>query len=95
MRRPARAAARCSPRPIPGEEKVVTFKALMPGLVRLPLRHAEVPHHITNGMYGLILVEPEGGLPTGGPRILRHAGRALHGAAASARRAIRRWTTTS
>jgi hypothetical protein len=22
-----------------------------------------VPHHITNGMYGLILVEPEGGLP--------------------------------
>ena len=34
--------------------------------------------HIGNGMYGLILVEPKDGLPEGGPRVLRDAGRVLH-----------------
>ena len=46
----------------PGEEKMVTFKALNPGLY---IYHCAVPPvamHISNGMYGLILVEPEGGL---------------------------------
>jgi nitrite reductase (NO-forming) len=47
----------------PGEEKVVTFKALIPGLFVYHCATPSVPHHITNGMYGLILVEPEGGLP--------------------------------
>jgi nitrite reductase (NO-forming) len=47
----------------PGQEKVVTFKALIPGLFIYHCATPSVPHHITNGMYGLILVEPEGGLP--------------------------------
>jgi nitrite reductase (NO-forming) len=47
----------------PGTQKGFTFKALNPGLY---VYHCAVPmaaQHIANGMYGLILVEPEGGLP--------------------------------
>jgi len=47
----------------PGVTKGFTFKALNPGLY---VYHCAVPvaaQHIANGMYGLILVEPEGGLP--------------------------------
>ncbi len=47
----------------PGESKGFTFKALNPGLY---VYHCAIPtaaQHIANGMYGLILVEPEGGLP--------------------------------
>ena len=47
----------------PGEEKGFTFKALNPGLY---IYHCATPMHamhISNGMYGLILVEPENGLP--------------------------------
>jgi len=47
----------------PGQEKIVTFKALIPGLFVYHCATPSVPHHITNGMYGLILIEPEGGLP--------------------------------
>ncbi|HET9716265.1 MAG TPA: copper-containing nitrite reductase [Pseudolabrys sp.] len=47
----------------PGQEKIVTFKALVPGLFVYHCATPSVPHHITSGMYGLILVEPEGGLP--------------------------------
>jgi nitrite reductase (NO-forming) len=47
----------------PGQEKIVTFKALVPGLFVYHCATPSVPHHITNGMYGLLLVEPEGGLP--------------------------------
>jgi nitrite reductase (NO-forming) len=47
----------------PGQEKIVTFKALVPGLYVYHCATPSVPHHITNGMYGLILVEPEGGMP--------------------------------
>jgi nitrite reductase (NO-forming) len=47
----------------PGDEKVVTFKALTPGLFVYHCATPSVPQHITNGMYGMILVEPEGGLP--------------------------------
>jgi nitrite reductase (NO-forming) len=47
----------------PGQEKIVTFKALVPGVFVYHCATPSVPHHITNGMYGLILVEPEGGLP--------------------------------
>ena len=47
----------------PGQEKIVTFKALVPGLYVYHCATPSVPHHITNGMYGLVLVEPEGGLP--------------------------------
>jgi nitrite reductase (NO-forming) len=47
----------------PGETRSFTFKATTPGLY---VYHcATMPHaeHIANGMYGMILVEPEGGLP--------------------------------
>ena len=47
----------------PGETKGFIFKALNPGLF---VYHCATPmhaQHISNGMYGLILVEPAGGLP--------------------------------
>jgi nitrite reductase (NO-forming) len=47
----------------PGETGQFSFKALKAGLY---VYHCAVPmaaQHIANGMYGLILVEPEGGLP--------------------------------
>lgn len=48
----------------PGEEAVFSFKALNPGLY---VYHCFSPApnplmHVANGMYGLILIEPEGGL---------------------------------
>ena len=47
----------------PGNENTVTFKALKPGVYVYHCATPSVAHHITNGMYGLIIVEPEGGLP--------------------------------
>lgn len=47
----------------PGDEKSMTFKALAPGLYVYHCATPMVAEHIANGMYGLILVEPEGGLP--------------------------------
>ena len=47
----------------PGQEKSFKFKALIPGLYVYHCATPMVAHHIANGMYGLILVEPEGGLP--------------------------------
>jgi nitrite reductase (NO-forming) len=48
----------------PGGETMFTFKALKPGLFVYHCATPMVAQHISNGMYGLILVEPEGGLPT-------------------------------
>ncbi len=47
----------------PGDQTTVKFKALIPGLYVYHCATPMVAHHIANGMYGLILVEPEGGLP--------------------------------
>jgi len=47
----------------PGQESVFTAKALNVGLFVYHCATPMVAHHISNGMYGLILVEPEGGLP--------------------------------
>ncbi|MEL1239720.1 copper-containing nitrite reductase [Flavobacterium flavipallidum] len=47
----------------PGHEKVFNFKTINPGLYVYHCATAPVGMHIANGMYGLILVEPEGGLP--------------------------------
>lgn len=47
----------------PGHEKVFSFKLLNQGLYIYHCATAPVGMHIANGMYGLILVEPEGGLP--------------------------------
>ena len=47
----------------PGHESVFSFTALNPGIYVYHCATAPVGMHIANGMYGLILVEPEGGLP--------------------------------
>jgi nitrite reductase (NO-forming) len=47
----------------PGKETVFTAKALNAGLYVYHCATPMVADHISNGMYGLILVEPEGGLP--------------------------------
>jgi nitrite reductase (NO-forming) len=47
----------------PGGETMFTFRALNPGVYVYHCATPMVAHHIANGMYGLILVEPEGGLP--------------------------------
>lgn len=48
---------------VEGEEKVAWFKLLHPGLFIYHCAAPPVMDHIANGMYGLILVEPPGGLP--------------------------------
>jgi nitrite reductase (NO-forming) len=47
----------------PGEEKAFEWKALNPGLYVYHCATPHIPVHVANGMYGLILVEPERGLP--------------------------------
>ena len=47
----------------PGQESQFTFKALNPGLYVYHCATPMVANHISSGMYGLILVEPPGGLP--------------------------------
>src|SRR3990170_1974440 len=47
----------------PGEDTDFTFKAIKPGLYVYHCASPHIPSHIAMGMYGLILVEPEGGLP--------------------------------
>jgi nitrite reductase (NO-forming) len=47
----------------PGQEGAFEWKALNPGLYVYHCATPSVPEHIANGMYGLILVEPEKGLP--------------------------------
>ena len=48
---------------LPGGETSFTFQALNPGLYVYHCATASIPHHISSGMYGLVLVEPPGGLP--------------------------------
>jgi nitrite reductase (NO-forming) len=47
----------------PGGTKWIKFKALQPGLYVYHCATPMVAQHIANGMYGMILIEPEGGLP--------------------------------
>ncbi len=47
----------------PGQSATFAFRALNPGLYVYHCATAPVGMHIANGMYGLILVEPPGGLP--------------------------------
>lgn len=47
----------------PGETRSFTFTALNPGVYVYHCATPMVAQHIANGMYGLIVVEPEGGLP--------------------------------
>lgn len=46
----------------PGQTKSFQFKALRPGLYVYHCASPHIPTHVANGMYGLILVEPKGGL---------------------------------
>jgi nitrite reductase (NO-forming) len=48
---------------IPGQSKTFTFQATTPGLFVYHCGTPMIAEHIANGMYGLILVEPAGGLP--------------------------------
>ncbi|HEV2548323.1 MAG TPA: copper-containing nitrite reductase [Stellaceae bacterium] len=47
----------------PGKEKSMTLKMLVPGLYVYHCATPMVAEHIANGMYGMVLVEPEEGLP--------------------------------
>jgi nitrite reductase (NO-forming) len=47
----------------PGESFTFSFEATSPGVFMYHCGTAPVVHHIANGMYGMIIVEPEGGLP--------------------------------
>lgn len=47
----------------PGHTSTFRFQALKPGLYIYHCATAPVGMHIANGMYGLVLVEPSGGLP--------------------------------
>jgi nitrite reductase (NO-forming) len=47
----------------PGQTRSFTFKALKPGLYVYHCATPMVAQHIANGMYGMVLVEPAGGLP--------------------------------
>ena len=48
---------------VAGEERTAWFKLVHPGLFIYHCAAPPVMDHIANGMYGLILVEPKGGLP--------------------------------
>ncbi|MDP6387921.1 MAG: multicopper oxidase domain-containing protein [Candidatus Pacebacteria bacterium] len=47
----------------PGETKSFEFKTTRPGIYIYHCGSSHVPTHLARGMYGMILVEPEGGLP--------------------------------
>ena len=47
----------------PGQESAGEFKALKPGLFIYHCAANPMPAHMASGLYGLVLVEPEGGLP--------------------------------
>jgi nitrite reductase (NO-forming) len=48
---------------LPGHESELRVKLLNPGIFIYHCAFPDVPTHIAHGMYGLIVVEPEGGLP--------------------------------
>jgi nitrite reductase (NO-forming) len=47
----------------PGNESIFEFTAMNPGLFLYHCATPDIPTHIANGMYGLMLVEPVEGLP--------------------------------
>jgi copper-containing nitrite reductase len=48
---------------MPGQSKTFTFEATTPGLFVYHCGTPMIADHIANGMYGLIVIEPVGGLP--------------------------------
>jgi len=53
----------------PGEEAVLEARATAPGFYMFHCATPDIPMHIANGMYGFVLVEPEGGLPQVGKEL--------------------------
>ncbi len=47
----------------PGKSKTIVFKAVHPGVFVYHCATSNVPSHITNGMYGLIVIDPREGWP--------------------------------
>jgi nitrite reductase (NO-forming) len=47
----------------PGDDSTIRFQALNPGIYVYHCMTPPVDQHVTNGMYGLVVVEPPGGLP--------------------------------
>jgi len=47
----------------PGSENTFSWKALNPGLYVYHCASKHIPTHIANGMYGMVFVQPEKGLP--------------------------------
>lgn len=47
----------------PGDTKTFTFKALAPGVYIYHCATPYIPSHVALGMYGLIVIEPEEGMP--------------------------------
>ncbi len=47
----------------PGAESELKVKLLHPGIYIYHCAFPDIPTHIAHGMYGLVVVEPEGGLP--------------------------------
>ncbi|MCF8719936.1 multicopper oxidase domain-containing protein [Nitrospina gracilis] len=47
----------------PGETRTIAFKALHSGVYLYHCATPNVPSHITNGLYGLIVIDPEDGWP--------------------------------
>jgi nitrite reductase (NO-forming) len=48
---------------LPGHESELRVKLLKPGIFIYHCAFPDVPTHISHGMYGLVVVEPEAGLP--------------------------------
>ena len=47
----------------PGQTASVQMRALAPGIYMYHCATPDIPTHIANGMYGYVIIEPEGGLP--------------------------------
>lgn len=47
----------------PGKKAVAVFKAVNPGFFVYHCAAPPIPAHISNGLYGVVLVEPAGGMP--------------------------------
>jgi copper-containing nitrite reductase len=47
----------------PGETQVLEARAMMPGFYMFHCASPDIPTHISNGMYGFVIVEPAEGLP--------------------------------
>ena len=62
-RQPGRLERRDDARSTPGEEKVYEWTADYAGVWMYHCGTAPALHHIANGMYGMVIVEPKEGLP--------------------------------